>query len=123
MRLLLLLFCFGCVWKVDAQLQLWNCNFTNSDWLAGWDNTNDTPKKGIAFGSTNITRTFDATAPGGAFLRIAYPAGSYAPSGSPPAPIGGTQFYGAVLHTNGNTPLDSLILQYSVRFPSGFNFV
>lgn len=123
MRQLFLLLCFCCVWPAEAQLQLWECNFNSSTWLAGWDNTNDPPKVGIAFGSTNITRYVDATAPGGAYLRIAYPAGSYVPSGSPPAPIGGTQFYGAVLHTNGNSPLDAVILQYSVRFPTNFNYV
>jgi len=122
LRLLMILSCF-CVSEAQAQLVLWQCNFTNSDWLAGWDNTNDVPKKGIAFGSTNITRIVDSSAPGGAFLRITYPAGSYAPSGSPSAPIGGTQFYGAVLHSNGNAPLDALILQFSVRFPTNFNFV
>jgi len=90
--------------------------------LAEWNNA-DAPKPGISFGSTNITRVVDASAPGGAFLRLAYPAGSYAPSGSPPAPIGGAQFYGAVLHTNGNTRLDALDLQFSVRFPTNFNFV
>jgi hypothetical protein len=106
-----------------AQAPLWSCHFTNAGWLAGWDNTNDVPKKGIAFGGTNITRIVDASAPGGAFLRLAYPAGSYVPSGSPPAPIGGAQFYGAVLHINGNTPLNALTLQYSLRFPTNFNFV
>ncbi|HVU28682.1 MAG TPA: hypothetical protein VHG71_13240 [Verrucomicrobiae bacterium] len=107
--------------NAGAQIVLWSCNFTNDDWLTGWDNTNDAPKKGIAFGSTNIVRISDATAPGGAFLRITFPAGSDAPSDGPP--IGGTQFYGAMLHTNGNQPLDAAILKFSVRFPTNFDFV
>lgn len=120
-RLLVILFGL-CVSRAQAQVMLWQCDFAETNWFAGWDNA-DASKKGIAFGSTNIAQIIDPSAPGGAFLRITYPAGSYAPSGSPPAPIGGTQFYGAVLHTNGNTPLDALILQFSVRFPTNFNFV
>jgi Polysaccharide lyase 14 len=111
-----------CVSGVQAQVTLWQCNFTSTNWFAEWNNI-DAPKNGIAFGGTNITQVIDSSAPGGAFLRIAYPSGSYAPSGFPPSPIGGTQFYGAVLHTNGYTPLNALILQFSVRFPTGFNFV
>src|SRR5262245_66299206 len=84
----------------QAQTPLWFCNFTNANWFAEWYNAYaPSGKTGIQFGSTNITRVTDAAAPGGAFLRVTYPAGSYAPSGSPPAPIGGTQFYGAMLHT------------------------
>lgn len=119
----LLMIVFGlCVSGAQAQVVLWQCNFTDTNWFAEWDNA-DASKKGIPFGSTNITQIIDPSAPGGAFLRISYPAGSYAPSGSPPAPIGGTQFYGAMLHTNGYAPLGALILQFSVRFPTNFNFV
>jgi hypothetical protein len=107
-----------------AQPVLWNGNFTNSSWLNAWSSQlGPAGKHGIMFGSANITQVTDVTAPGGGYLRIVYPAGSYAPSGSPLAPIGGCQFYGGLLHTNGNTPRDALTLQYSLRFPAGFNFV
>src|SRR4051794_14105304 len=117
-----LLLCFLGGDSAAAQPVLWTGKFTNANWFNDWFNAG-APKKGVAFGSNNIARVVDASAPGGSYLRITYPAGSYAPSGAPPAPVGGTQFYGAVLHTNGNSPHDALTLQYSLRFPSNYNFV
>ena len=105
-----------------AQSNLWTCNFTTNTWFSEWVNEGvPSINQGIIFGNSNISRIDDATAPGGGFLRISFPQGSYAKSGSPPAPVGGCQFYGAVLHAHHGTARDALTLKYALRFPTNFN--
>jgi hypothetical protein len=99
---------------------VWQSNFNTEDWLDSW-NTSQAPKKGIAFGADNISVENDGTRPEGSYLRIKYPKGSWSPEATRKAglPVGGTQFYGAVL----SSPATDVTLTYSIRFPNEFNWV
>lgn len=96
--------------------ELWTGNFTNASWTNMWAFPSAPAGKRSIIGTTNIQIVADVGAPGGGYLGVTYPMGSYG------SPTGGCQFYGGVLRTNGNSPRESATLQYSVRFPSGFNF-
>src|SRR4051794_40383992 len=88
---------------VRGQVPIWSNFFTNTS--SGIANTNlrwsnewfisEGPINHILNDSlNNLTNAFCTNAPGGAFLRVAFTNGSFSDNN----PLGGTQFYGAVLH-------------------------
>lgn len=98
---------------------LWKGIFSDS---RNWKINNWQVNKLPSWGSNNIT-VFTSQSAGGAspngdnYLRIRFPAGSANSGSSPPLPLGGAQFYGAMI--NSNTPIT---LSYYIRFPTNFPF-
>ena len=123
---------FDLVWADSFGSGAWN-NPSQSEavWEAAvnvdWNNSLSPASKGgiLNFTATNINRVIDPAAPGGALLNLKYPATSYAPSGYPTYPRGGSQWYGpGILATQGaGHTVTHAFLEFWVRFPNGFDFV
>jgi chitosanase len=77
-----------------------------------------------AYRLDQLQATSDDTAPGGRALAVAYPAGSATPSCTDCPAQGGAQFYTSPPLAGGATLSTATIvdLNYSVKFPSGFDF-
>lgn len=96
---------------------LWRGEFKSiTSWMQSnnWKVSSSLP----TWGGKNIevvSRT-DGPKPG-YYLRVKYPAGSANSAASPPLPLGGAQFYGAVISTS-----QPVTLSYYVRFPTNFPF-
>ena len=108
-----------------------NLNFTPNLIWAGvfndvhdWKNNNWSINKLPSWGAGNIqvmqSNSTNGTSPhSDNYLRIRYPAGSANSGSSPPLPLGGAQFYGAMIKAT-NTPIT---LSYYIRYPTKFPFV
>lgn len=98
---------------------LWKSTFTDlNNWtINNWRVTKSLPSWGFSNIEVRASSTTDPSPKGDNYLRIHYPAGSANSASSPPLPLGGTQFYGAVV--NSSTPIT---LSYYLRFPTSFPF-
>ena len=102
-----------------APTPIWSGKFTD---LNNWKTNNWMVNKLPSWGSANIqvlaSNSINGTSPhGDNYLRVKYPAGSANSGSSPPLPLGGAQFYGAMI--NSNTPIT---LSFYLRFPTNFPF-
>ena len=97
---------------------LWEGIFTD---LKNWKSNNWNVNKLPSWGSVNIevrpSSKTDTSPHGDNYLRIHYPSGSANSASSPPLPLGGAQFYGAMISTD-----QPITLSYYLRFPSDFPF-
>jgi hypothetical protein len=102
-----------------APIPLWQGMFTD---LKNWKINNWKVNKLPSWGSKNIqvraSTSANGTSPhGDNYLRIRYPAGSANSGASPPLPLGGAQFYGAMIDSS--TPIT---MSFFIRFPTNFPF-
>jgi hypothetical protein len=97
----------------------WQGTFSDvTDWTRNnWNFTKALPSWGAKDITVIASGVNEHSPKGDNFIRVQYPAGSANSGDSPPLPLGGTQFYGAMINTNAPVTLSFYIL-----FPTNFPF-